>query len=122
VGDARGYDRRAFPAVHTGSIACLFVVVAWRLVDDRVLGIAQGTGEPDNIPGSRSHNFRFHGVFYHDVALWLQPTSNRGELQSGFDRLCLEKKVVQRLIGIYPAGEVPCRRGPVPEPIYSLLL
>jgi hypothetical protein len=49
----------------TGRIPGHLVMVTGGFIDDTVFGIAHGTVEPDDIPGSRAGNFRFNGMVFH---------------------------------------------------------
>jgi hypothetical protein len=78
-------------------------MVAGSLVDDTVLSIAQGTGEPDNIPGPRTCNFRFYGLVFHwiiDLVILsgtrIRPQREiRSSIQEGFKRI-LSRKILAR--------------------------
>jgi len=59
-----GY-RGMFPAVRTQCIPGFLVMVPGTFIDDTILSIAKRAGEQDNISGSRTHNFRFYGRFFH---------------------------------------------------------
>ena len=49
----------------TACIPADLVMVPGGFVDDTVLCITQRAGEPDDIPGSRSYDFRFYGMVFH---------------------------------------------------------
>ena len=78
-------------------------MVAGGLVDDTVFSIAQGTGEPDDIPGPRACNFRFYGLVFHWVidlvilsGIRIRPQREiRASIQEGFKRI-LSRKILAR--------------------------
>jgi hypothetical protein len=80
-------------------------VVAGSLVDDTVLSIAQGTGEPDDIPGPRSCNFRLYGLVFHWIIdlVFLSGIRIRSQreirssIQEGFNRILSRKILARRL-------------------------
>ena len=92
-----------FPATAAGCIAGQLVVVAGGLVDDTVFSIAQGTGEPDDIPGPCACNFRFYGLVFHwiiDLVILsgMRIRSHReirSSIQEGFKRI-LSRKILAR--------------------------
>jgi hypothetical protein len=62
----RGGDNRGmFTTVSTRCVPGFLVMITGGFVDDTILRIAQRAGEQDNVSGSRAHDFRFYGMFYH---------------------------------------------------------
>ena len=53
----------------TGSIPWFFIKVSWHIVNNWILFKTTGTGETDNITGSRPNNLRPYWIFHHDVYL-----------------------------------------------------